>query len=202
MPFLIGRFWRKADDCQARTSAKCTKRKAAKAAVAIVRSVAFACATPQRECRIRACDVTCLCGLGRQWQTVAGLECRRRLAPSPTSFHSTAQHRIAQPEFFGHRPYQATARSYKIDRLPLIVVRKRSSLTFPSDTSWLFEPTTGVHQFGGGSVLSTLLQIAHSNVCKSQPARTGSILASIIGALHFGQAGRSIATNGMTDDRR
>jgi hypothetical protein len=22
---------------------------------------------------------------------------------------------------------------------------------FPSDTSWLFEPTTGVHQFGGGS---------------------------------------------------
>jgi hypothetical protein len=21
----------------------------------------------------------------------------------------------------------------------------------PSDTSWLFEPTTGVHQFGGGS---------------------------------------------------
>jgi hypothetical protein len=23
---------------------------------------------------------------------------------------------------------------------------------FPSDTSWLFEPTTGVHQFGGGSI--------------------------------------------------
>jgi hypothetical protein len=22
----------------------------------------------------------------------------------------------------------------------------------PFDTSWLFEPTTGVHQFGGGSV--------------------------------------------------
>jgi hypothetical protein len=22
---------------------------------------------------------------------------------------------------------------------------------FPSDTSWLSEPTTGVHQFGGGS---------------------------------------------------
>src|SRR5258708_13201302 len=51
-------------------------------------------------------------------------------------------------------------------------------------------------------VLSSRLQIAHSNVCKSTPARTGSILASIIGALHFGQAGRSIATNGMTDDRR
>jgi hypothetical protein len=24
---------------------------------------------------------------------------------------------------------------------------------FPSDTSWLFEPTTGVHQFGGGSLI-------------------------------------------------
>jgi hypothetical protein len=41
-----------------------------------------------------------------------------------------------------------------------------------------------------------------SNVCQSMPARAGSILASIIGALHIGQAGRSIATNGMTDDRR
>ena len=29
-----------------------------------------------------------------------------------------------------------------------------------------------------------------------------SILASIIGALHFGQAGRAIAANGMTDERR
>jgi len=46
------------------------------------------------------------------------------------------------------------------------------------------------------------LQIAHSNVCKSTPGRASSILTSIIGALHFGQAGRSIATNGMTDDRR
>jgi hypothetical protein len=25
------------------------------------------------------------------------------------------------------------------------------ALVLPSDTSWLFEPTTGVHQFGGGS---------------------------------------------------
>src|ERR1700730_14439129 len=32
-------------------------------------------------------------------------------------------------ELCGHRPDRATARSYKIDRLPLIVVRKRSSLT-------------------------------------------------------------------------
>jgi hypothetical protein len=33
-------------------------------------------------------------------------------------------------------------------------------------------------------------------------ARAGSILTSIIGALHFGQAGRSIAANGMTDATR
>ena len=35
----------------------------------------------------------------------------------------------------------------------------------------------------------------------SAPARAGSILASIIGALHFGQAGRPIAANGMADER-
>jgi len=44
--------------------------------------------------------------------------------------------------------------------------------------------------------------MAHSNVCKSTPARAGSMLASIIGTLHFGQAGRSIAANGMTEDGR
>jgi len=48
-------------------------------------------------------------------------------------------------------------------------------------------------------VLSTWLQMAHSNVCRSTPARAGSILASIIAALHFGQAGRSNAPNGMAD---
>ena len=51
-------------------------------------------------------------------------------------------------------------------------------------------------------VFCTRLQIAHSNVCKSTPGRASSIQTSIIGALHLGQAGRSIATNGMTDDRR
>src|SRR6266851_9057707 len=51
-------------------------------------------------------------------------------------------------------------------------------------------------------VLSTRLQTAHSNVCKSMPrARAGSMLTSIIWALHLGQAGRPIAANGMTDDR-
>jgi len=44
------------------------------------------------------------------------------------------------------------------------------------------------------------LHTAHSNACKSTPARTGVMLASLIEALHFGQAGRSIAANGMTDD--
>lgn len=41
------------------------------------------------------------------------------------------------------------------------------------------------------------LQIPHSNVRKSTLERASSILTSIIGALHFGLAGRSIA-NGMT----
>jgi hypothetical protein len=33
-------------------------------------------------------------------------------------------------------------------------------------------------------------KVAHSNVCKSTPACAGSMLASIIAALHLGQAGR------------
>src|SRR5882724_4532078 len=77
---------------------------------------------------------------------------RRRLAPSPTSFHPAPQHGIAQAKLLGHRPDRTAARSDQIDRLPLIVVRKRPSLTsFHPTPSWLLEPTTGVHQFGGGS---------------------------------------------------
>jgi len=52
-------------------------------------------------------------------------------------------------------------------------------------------------------LVSTWLQTAHSNVCKSTlRARAGSMLTSIMWALRFGQAGRSIAANGMTDERR
>ena len=39
------------------------------------------------------------------------------------------------------------------------------------------------------------------NVFKSTPGPASSILTSIIGALHSGQVGRSIATNGKADDR-
>jgi hypothetical protein len=45
-----------------------------------------------------------------------------------------------------------------------------------------------------GKGLEYAIAIAHSDVCKSTPARAGSILASIIGA--------ALQTNGMTDDRR
>ena len=46
------------------------------------------------------------------------------------------------------------------------------------------------------------MQTAHSNVCKSTPARAGSMLINIILALHFGQAGRSNGADGTADDRR
>jgi len=48
--------------------------------------------------------------------------------------------------------------------------------------------------------VSTRPQTAHSNVCKPTPGRAGSILASLISALHFGQAGRPNATGEMKDD--
>src|SRR6267378_7596590 len=55
---------------------------------------------------------------------------RRRLQPSPTLLHPTPQYGIAQAKFLGHRPDRAAARSNQIDRLPLIVVAKRPTLTF------------------------------------------------------------------------
>src|SRR5258706_1837648 len=54
---------------------------------------------------------------------------RRRLPPGPTLFHPTPQYGIAKAKFLGHRPDRAVARSHQIDRLPLVVVRKRSTLT-------------------------------------------------------------------------
>lgn len=46
------------------------------------------------------------------------------------------------------------------------------------------------------------MHTAHSNVCKSTPARAGSMLINIILALHFGQAGRSNGADGTADERR
>src|SRR3982074_939421 len=53
----------------------------------------------------------------------------RRLPPGPTLFHPTPQHGIAQPEFLGHRSDRTATRCYEINRLPLVVVRKRPTLT-------------------------------------------------------------------------
>src|SRR6187401_1350395 len=49
---------------------------------------------------------------------------------------------------------RSTGRSKPPDRLPAAYSRPQmiDVDVFPSDTSWLSEPTTGVHQFGGGSV--------------------------------------------------
>src|SRR6202453_4046997 len=41
----------------------------------------------------------------------------------------TAQHRIAQAKFLGHRSDQAATRCDQINRLPLVVVRRRPTLT-------------------------------------------------------------------------
>ena len=49
--------------------------------------------------------------------------------PAPALFHPAAQHGIAQAKFLGHRSDRAATRSDQIDRLPLVVVRKRPTLT-------------------------------------------------------------------------
>ncbi|SDF84527.1 hypothetical protein SAMN05216337_107818 [Bradyrhizobium brasilense] len=54
---------------------------------------------------------------------------RRRLQPGPALLHPPPQHGIAQAKLLGNRSDRAPARRYKINRLPLVVVRKRPTLT-------------------------------------------------------------------------
>src|ERR1700694_5441924 len=51
-------------------------------------------------------------------------------------------------------PTRPSDRSKPQDRPPAAYSRPQTIVAdvFPSNTSWLFEPTTGVHQFGGGSI--------------------------------------------------
>src|ERR1700751_3872051 len=53
----------------------------------------------------------------------------RRLPPCPTLPYPPPQHRIAQTKFLGHRSDRAATRCDQINRLPLVVVRKRPTLT-------------------------------------------------------------------------
>jgi hypothetical protein len=73
-----------------------------------------------------------LCRVVRRWQR--RLRCRaprrrRRLPPGPALFHPTPQHRVAQAKFLRHRPDRATTRCDQINRLPLVVVCERPTLT-------------------------------------------------------------------------
>src|ERR1700692_1827786 len=49
-------------------------------------------------------------------------------SPGSTLLPPTPQHGIAQAKFLGHRSDRAATRSHQIDRLPLVVVRKRPTL--------------------------------------------------------------------------
>src|ERR1700733_5297701 len=51
---------------------------------------------------------------------------------------------------------------------------------FPSDTSWLFEPTTGVHQFGGGSpdLVGASSYVSHDHDTLVLPDRLWQITAT------------------------
>src|SRR5213079_1580995 len=67
---------------------------------------------------------------------------------SPTQFHPAPQHGLTGAKFLGHRSDRAATRRHQINRLPLVVVRKRPTLTF-------FHPTPP------GS--SSLLQVSISS---------------------------------------
>src|ERR1700738_5124736 len=53
-----------------------------------------------------------------------------RLQPGPTLLHPPPQHGIAQAKFLGHRSDRAATRCNQINGLPLVVVRKRPTLTY------------------------------------------------------------------------
>src|SRR6185312_14735959 len=54
---------------------------------------------------------------------------RRRLAAGPALLYPPPQYGIAQAKFLGYRSDRAATRCDQINRLSLVVVRKRSSLT-------------------------------------------------------------------------
>src|SRR5258708_23317409 len=68
-------------------------------------------------------------GGGRGGRGCGGAGRRRRLPPGPTQFHPAPQHGLAQAKFLGNRSDRAATRSHQINRLPLIVGRKRPTLT-------------------------------------------------------------------------
>ena len=54
---------------------------------------------------------------------------RRRLPPGPTLLYPPPQHGIAQAKFLGHRSDRAATRCDQIYCLPLVIARKRPTLT-------------------------------------------------------------------------
>ncbi|MGY3581661.1 hypothetical protein ACVIGB_000267 [Bradyrhizobium sp. USDA 4341] len=56
---------------------------------------------------------------------VVGRRVAARLQPCPSLLHPPPQHGIAQPKRLRHRSDRAPTRCYEIDRLPLVVIRKR-----------------------------------------------------------------------------
>src|SRR4029077_20484397 len=65
----------------------------------------------------------------RQRRLRRGPRRRRRLPPGPTLLYPPPQHGIAQTKFLGHRSDRAATRCDQINCLPLVVVRKRPTLT-------------------------------------------------------------------------
>src|SRR6185312_9481873 len=95
-------------------------------------------------------DGSVACVVGRR-------DAARRLPPGPTLLYPPPQHGIAQAKFLGHRSDRAATRCDQINRLPLVIVRKRPTLTS-------FHPTPP------GS--SSLLQVSiNSEEVQSAPVR-------------------------------
>jgi hypothetical protein len=72
----------------------------------------------------------------------------------------------------------------------------------PFDTSWLFEPTTGVHQFGGGSECAERFDVsAHENVAQKPCGVTASRFWIVPSGISSG-ASSHLSTHGKAQDSR
>ena len=139
----------------------------------------------------------CKRAISAAWSADGSVACvvgRRAAAvgsrPAPRNPPSAATpNRVGQVP--GHRPDRATARSHQIERLPLVVVRKRPTLTsFHPTPPGFLEPTTGVHQFGGGSSVRSSIgrALAHLRCTASHTCKRFAILpnAPASGGITFG----------------
>src|ERR1700676_2658578 len=122
--------------------------------------------------RSRSTFLKCRAPCATSLSPAANGRSRPRSPPGPPLLHPTPQYGIAKAKFLGHRSDRAATRCYEINRLPLVVVRKRPTLTSfhptPPGSPSLLQVSINseeVHGFGNGPGLPLASQIRQRLLC-------------------------------------